>query len=356
MPITLNEHRAGVTNGIIAVASYDTAPQLGLGAFFPSVTSDTLEVTVEVERMKQYIAVDVQRGRRSNRNTFTKSTEHIYIPPFHSEKFDFTSLQGYDRGFNTGDGPSMSGARAMISNGAKKVIALQNKIKRAIEKQRADVLQTGVVTLVNGDSINYNRQASSMVQLSGGALWSATTTSDPGGVLVTGANFIIEQGLSAGVKFNVVMGAAAFNNFMLSDKIKAEAAFLNKIDRISIGMPQFDNTTGFVLQGQYGHGNFIFYIWTYNGWYQNASDQIVRYIATDNIVMLPDDFEGKTAFGALPQVMGDVVTGQYIQPVEGDFFFYDLIDQEKKTWDAVVEAAPLAVPVSIDRIYTATVN
>jgi len=352
MAITLNQHREGVTKGIIAVASYDTAPQLGLGAFFPAVTSDTLEVAVEVERMNQYIAVDIQRGRRSNRNTFSKSTEHIYEPPMYSEKFDFTSLQGYDKGFSDGSGPNPSGARAMISNGAKKVLALQNKIKRAIEKQRADVLQTGVVTLINGDSINFNRQANSMPVLSGTAMWSAVTTADPASDLVAGANFLREQGLSAGTVINVVFGAAAFSNFMKNSNIKAEAAVFTQIKRVNIGMPQFDNTTGFVFQGQYGTGDYLFNLWTYNAWYKNSSDQIVKYIATNNVVMVPDDFEGKTAYAAVPQVMGDPNTGQYIAPIEGDFFFHDLIDPEKKTWDFVVESAPLAVPVSIDRIYT----
>jgi hypothetical protein len=352
MAITLNQHREGVTRGTIAVVSYDVSPQLGLSAFFPSITSPTEEVAIEVERMNQLIAVDVQRGRRSNRNTFTKSTEHLYKPPFYSEKFDFTSLQRYDVSFGAGNGPTATDAQVLISSASKKVMALKNKILRAAEKQRADVLQTGVVTLINGDSINYNRQSASMPVLTSTAKWDAPTTADPGADLVTGANFLREEGLSAGTAINVVFGAAAFNNFMKNSKIAAEAAVFSQIKRVNIGMPQFDNTTGFVFQGQYGHGDYLFNLWTYNAWYKDSSNTVVKYIGTNNVVMTPDDFEGKTAYGAIPMVMGDPVSGQYIMPQEGDFFFHDLIDPEKKTWDFIVEAAPLAVPVSIDRIYT----
>lgn len=352
MAITLNQHREGVTKSTIAIASYDKAPQLGLSAFFPSVTAPTLEVSIEVERNNQFIAVDVQRGRRSNRNTFSKSTEKIFVPPFHSEKFDFTSLQRYDVTFGQGNNPTGTDAQLLISSAGQKVIALKNKILRAIEKQRADVLQTGVVTLINGDSIDFKRQAGSMPVLTSTAMWSATTTADPAADLVTGANFLREQGLSSGTAINVVFGAAAFSNFMKNTKIQAEAAVFTQIRRVNIGMPQFDNTTGFVFQGQYGSGDYLFNLWTYNAWYKNSSNAVVKYIATNNVVMVPDDFEGKTAYAAIPMVMGDVVSGQYVAPMEGDFFFHDLIDPEKKTWDFIVEAAPLAVPVSVDRIYT----
>jgi hypothetical protein len=356
MPITLNEHRAGVTNSVIAVYSDDASPQLGFSAFFPPVTSPTLEVTVEVERNGQPIAVDVQRARGSNRNIFDRSTEHIYIPPFHSEKFDFTALQAYDKVFSEGSNPSAGNAQVLISSASKKVMAMKNKILRAIEKQRVDVCQTGIVTMLNGDSINFNRQSASMTVLSGSALWSAITTADPAANLVTGADFLRQVGLSAGTTINVVMGGAAFSNFMKNANIQKEAAIFSQIKRVNIGMPQFDNTTGFVFQGQYGNSDYIFNLWTYNAWYKNSSNAIVKYLNTNNVVMLPDDFEGVTAFGAIPMVMGDAVTGQFVQPQEGDFFFHDLIDMEKKTWDFILEAAPVAVAVSIDRIYTLTVN
>lgn len=352
MPITLNQHRFGITQSTIALFSDDAAPQLGLSAFFPQVIVPSKEVSIEVERNNQLIAVDVQRGRGSNRNIFSKSTEKIFVPPYFSEKFDFTSLQNYDVTFGQGVAPSEITASMLINSAAKKTLALKYKIQRAIAKQHADILQTGVVTLINGDSIDYKRQAGSMPVLSGTNMWSAQTTADPSSDLVTGANFLREQGLSSGTAINVIFGAAAFSNFLKNANIQKEAAIFTQIKRVNIGMPQFDNTTGLVFQGQYGSGDFLFNLWTFNAWYKDTNNNVIKYLATNNVIMVPDDFEGRTAFASVPMVMGDQTTGQFVGQMEGDFFFHDLIDQEKKTWDFVVESAPLAVPVSVDRMYT----
>ena len=68
--------------------------------------------------------------------------------------------------------------------------------------------------------------------------------------------------------------------------------------------------------------------------------------------MVADDFEGVTSFAGVPAIMGDVVSGQYIAPMEGEFYVRDIIDQVKMAWDFIISSAPLVVPVSVDRIWT----
>lgn len=351
MAITLNEHRAGVTKAVIARYSDDKAPKAGFSALFPSVTTDTKEVSIEVERYNQLMAVDVKRCTDPNRNTFDKSTEKIFIPPFFSESFDFTSCQRYAASFGSGNDPSKSDARSLIREATQYLGTLRNKILRAIEKQRADVLQTGIVTLKNGDSIDFKRKSASMKTLTSTAKWDAPSTADPFKDLLDGANFLREEGLSAGSVINAFMGAGALSNFLSNQKVQAQADIKN-ITRTDIGMPQFNGVTGLVFHGQTSSGDFIFNLWTYGEWYKDAAGVTQRYLGTNTVVLVPDDFVGKTAYAAVPAVMGDAISGQYVAPVEGEFHLHDVIDQVKRTWDFILESAPLVIPVSVDRIYT----
>lgn len=352
MAITLNQHRHGVTQEIIATFMDGREPKMGLGAFFPTVTSRALEVGIEVQRSRQLVAADVQRCTDPNRNIFSRSTEKIFKPPFYSESFDFTACQAYDVTFGMGIAPVAGTKEMLVSSAANYIQQLKWKIQRAIALQHASVLQTGTVTMVNGDSIDYKRKAASMVVKSGGALWSATTTADPLADMATGMDFLRNVGLSAGSTVNAIMGTTAFTYFMANDKVLKQAAIFSQIRRVDIGLPQFDNVTGFVYQGRVAAGDYLVNIWTYNDVYQDASGNSVKYINDGNVILVPDDFIGKTVYAGIPFVFGDQFSGQYVAPTEAEFLVHDIIDQVKKSWDFIIESAPLVIPVSVDRIYT----
>lgn len=353
MAISLVQHRAAFSQALIAVFSDDKAPLMGLSAFFPTVTSRAKYLSIQVERHRQLMAVDVQRCTDPHRNIFSKSTEKIFEPPFFSESFDFTSCQGYDITFGANQAPNGATVDMMMDESTRYMLSLKYKIQRAIEKQRADVLQTGIVTIVNGDSIDYRRQASSMVTKTSTEQWNEPTTANPMGDLETGAKFLREQGLSVGSAINVVMGSSALTNFLANDKVRAAAAIFNQIRRIDIGMPQFDGVTGFVFQGKIGSGDYMFNIWTYNDFYELSNGTKTTYIAPNNVIMVPDDFVGKTAYAGIPTYFEEG-GAKSIRPVEAEFLVYDLVDQVKMSWDFLVKSAPLVIPISVDKLYTIT--
>ena len=59
MALTLNQHRKGITQTLIATFSDDKEPKQALASFFPSSTTSTKLVSIEVERNLQTVAVDV---------------------------------------------------------------------------------------------------------------------------------------------------------------------------------------------------------------------------------------------------------------------------------------------------------
>lgn len=350
--ITLNQHRANLTQALVARFLDQAQVKTGFGAFFPSITTTAKQVSIEVERQGKPIAVDVQRCTDPVRNLFSKSTEKIFVPPYFHESFDFTSCQSYDVTFGRGVVPQGSFMQSIFQEANKELLAIQNKIKRAILLQQAQVLTTGIVTLKNGDNIDFKRKAGSMVTKTvANEKWTAPTTSNPIADLKAAGEFLRGTGNSGASELNAIMGSQAFENFMASEKVQALGDIRN-VNRVAIDMPMMDGVSGLTLQAKVGAGDFAVYIWTYNETYQNAEGVETRYLDTNTVVVLPTDFVGNTVFAGLPAVMGDAISGQYIANVEAEYLVYDVIDQKKRVWEYIVDSAPLVVPVSIDRIYT----
>jgi hypothetical protein len=351
--MNLNQHRKYITQRLIEKFSDDEQLKEGLSAFFPSITSPTKLVSIEVQRNNQKVAVDVQRCTDPVRNTFSKSTEKIFQPPYYNEMFDFTACERYEETFARENMPTTVDAQMLLTDASSYLMALKNKILRAIEVQRSQVLQTGIVKLKNGDSIDYKRKAESMKVLTGDAQWN-NAESNPMFDFVAGMEFIRGKGLSGGSTINAIFGSNALTNFMSNAKVK-ELADFQRINRIDLSMPQFDGVSGMVYHGRLAAGDYVVNVWTYGATYEDPeSGETKSYIGKDNVVMVSDDFVGRTAFAGIPAILGDNVSGQYIGPVEGEFYIRDVIDQIKASWDFIVSSAPLVIPVSVDRLYTIT--
>ncbi|MCM8906829.1 major capsid protein [Tenacibaculum finnmarkense] len=356
MAITLNQHKAAITERIITSFSDASRPKMGLSGFFPSVTTSDRFIGIEIERNRQLVAADVQRGADANMNTFSDYSEKLYQPPMYLEGFDFSSLDRYNVTFGERNNPSMSDAFNMINQATRKLNILKDKINRAIELQRSQALQTGIVTMNNGDNVNFKRKSESLKALTGTDVWSDAASS-PLKDLEDGCRFLREEGLSAGNVVNAVLGREAFSEFMNNQEIKTKADIRN-IDRVTLGFPQFDNTTGLSFHGQVSVFDFRVNIWTYSDFYEIENGVKKNYIDEKNVVLIAEDFEAKTAYAGVPAIMQDKSNAEYpeyVQQVEAEFYINNYVDPTKKAHMFDISSAPLAIPVSIDRVYTVQV-
>ncbi len=354
--MNLTQHRAGITSSIIAHFSDDSAPQLGLSAWFPSLTTSNKSIGIEVERNRQLVAVDVQRNAGGNVNTFSHSAEKLYTPPFFEEIYDFTQTQYYDITFGEVNNPTKSQAEGMIVGATKRLNTLKYKIQRAIEKQRAQVLQTGIVTLKNGDNIDYKRKSESISVLDGDKKWSSAK-SDPLKTLEDGINFIRKEGKSASRSFDLIMGANVLSAIMNNPSIK-EKADIRRFNVLEIGTKKFDNKTGLNFQGRLSTSNGNIDLWTYDDHYENSDGTFSEYINADTVVLLPRDLIAKTAYAGVPAIMRDknnAESSKFIKQVEAEFYMDNFLDEKKFAHWFRIYSAPLVVPVSIDRIWSAKV-
>lgn len=354
--ITVNQHKAAVTRRIIAKFSDDSAPKMGLSAFFTSDTTSDKQVSIEVERNRQLVAVDVQRGTDANHNTFNNYTEKLFVPPMYLEGFNFSDLDRHDVTFGNNNPPTASDAMSMISQANRKLNVLRNKIKRAIAVQQSQALQTGVVTLKNGDNIDFKRKAASLAVLAAADQWSAAT-SDPYATIQTGCEWIRNEGLSASNEVNVIMGRDAFREFMNNEKVK-DGAEIRRITRTSLGMPKFEGTTGLTFHGQVAVYDFVVNIWTYSEFYETNLGVKTPYLDPKNVLVVARDFVGRQAYAGVPAIMRDKSNAEYpefIKQVEAEFYINNYVDPRVKAHKFDIASAPLAIPVSIDRVYTAQV-
>lgn len=353
MAISIQNHSATIASKVVGRFKEDIPVRAGFSEFFPRETTPTLYVDVEVERDNDTIAVDVKRFSEGNRNKFTKSTEHKYQPPFYKELYDFARDEVYMTTVAMGVMNSAGANQAIAQNALKNVRKNRKKIERAIRKQQADVLQTGVVTLINGDSIDYRRKAASMVDLGAANYWNQAGTK-PAEDLAAAMRFLRDTGNSTGTTINVVCRTAAMEALLANESMQT-ILDSRRMDRAKIIMPQFNEASGMAFHGQVAAGDFSVNLWTYNEKYTDAQGVTQYYLDETNVIVLPSDFRGKTVFGGLPYMRQQTIAGQTIKVPgvkEAQFLLRGWDDEQTISSTLELTSAPLVVPFTIDKIYT----
>lgn len=354
--IATTDARPLFTKDLVAVYRQMVQPTSLLRSYFKETYSPTKEVSIEVQRGFEMVAVDVVRGTEGTRNKFPRSTEKIFVPPLYDEYFDMTELDLYDRLMGSTQITGSDWANFVYS-GAMKLKEIMNKIERAAELQCAQVLQTGIVTLKNGDNIDFKRKAASIYDPGTGSYWANTggtsiapTGTDPYAQLQLGCDFLRKTGKAAGGRFNLICGAQALadlkkNNFFL----QRQNLFNMKLDNIN--PPQRDSVGG-VPQGTLSVGNYELTIWGYPQYYNDpVTGVLTPYISDNTVVMLPDNPEFVLSYAAVPQLLIDS-NGARVAPFQGKFLVNEFPDFRNAKHDIDVKSAFVAIPVAVDRLWT----
>lgn len=314
-----------------------------LRSFFKNKESTTKYVSIEVQRGTERVAVDVIRGSEGNFNTVSKSSEKVFEPPYYREWFNATELDLYDRMMGTGE-LSIAEFTQFMESMSDKLQLLIAKIERAYELQCASVLETGILTLNSGETIDFGRKAGSLVANAVGNTW-ATGTVDPYANLEAGANFLRTDGKSQGAVVNVIFGATAWQHFCNNTIVK-ERADIRNFSLDNVRTPQ-KNSVGGVLHGECTIGSYRAQLWTYPEYYENSGGTMTPYLNPKKVIMLPEAPRFTMAFAAVPQVLSD---GEAIK--KGAFIVGEKIDKYDGIHKMDVKSAGVAIPTAVDQIYT----
>lgn len=345
--IPFEEARPIVTNATVAVYREVTQVSSFLRSFFPSVYKPTKYVNIEVLRGTEKIAVDVLRGDSANLNRKSRSTQKTILPAYYAEGHFMNELDIYDVAFgSTGNPEAMV---QLASESAMKLVECRNKIERAYEKQCADAIKSGIITLTSGDNIDFKRKTASMVDGGAGTYWTVNTV-DPATVLENAANFIRSNGKYTGGEFNVIMGAGVFNALTNNEIFQAKYDIKDmKLGEIS--EPQRMSNGG-VLHGRVSAGSYNFILWSYPEMYEDANGNMVNYLEDGELYVLPTKTNFLTANALTPRLPNDTSLSE---TEGGAYVLREYIDPKHVAHVQEIMSAGIAIPLAIDTIYSVRV-
>ncbi len=349
MNISSTDARALFTKQLIDVYQERIRPTSFLRSLFPSVTAPTKEISIEVERGFERIAADVVRGTEGNRNTFSKSTEKIFVPPLYREYFDATNLDLYDRVLGSQGNANENLFVALMNSVADRIGQLQDKIDRSYERQCAQVLETGIVTLKQGvANIDYKRKAASIVALNAhGGYWTTGAT-DVYAQIEAACVFLRTVGKSIDSTYNLILGNASLTALLKN------TTFLTRQNLFNMALDQVQgpvrNAVGAAFHGILTAGAYKVQLWSYPQYFDDPdnANATTPYIQDNLAILVPINPRFKFSYAAVPQLIaqpGDM-------PKQGAYIVGEFVDQRKAAHDFDIQSAGLAIPVAVDQIYT----
>lgn len=351
MNIQTTDAQGLYTKKLIDTYKERISPPEFLETYFPTGAgdiTDTLELSVMVQRTTEKVAIDVVRGTDGNRNQFSKSSEKIFISPYFREYFDQNAMSAYESAWR-GSWISGNAFARLINDAADHAMELENKIRRAYEIQRSQILESGIMTFNAGvGSIDFKRKAGSMVDLTGaGGYWSAN--SDLFAQIQAGCIWLRKFGKVSTYSFDLICGNTAIASMFANTKFLARQDLFNmKLDAIA---PPRKTASGGVYHGTLTAGPYQVNIFSYPEYYENASGTMTDILNAKIAVLLPPSPKFKTAYAMTPQLLSP---GQ--APQTGKFILSEYVDKKKRTREFHVESAGMPIPTAVDQMYTMQVE
>lgn len=283
----------------------EASPQMFLSSLFQSPARNfhnSEEVEIDIIRTDEDVSVAIQDLSTGTRmNSADLFTNKGFKPAIHSEGIPLNSFDLLKR--NAGDNPfETPDFRAnLIDRFMSGMRKAENKIRRAIELQASQVLQTGIVTSTDENgaavyTIDFKPKATHFpTSAVGWGAVGATILAD----IASLANVIRTDGLE--VPDQLIMGAAAWENFITDDEVQKR--FDNRrIDQGTVS-PMTINSAGGIFRGVVEIENYKYDIWTYDGQYNNPQGGAKKkFVDADNVILRASSGRLDATFGAIPHI------------------------------------------------------
>lgn len=335
-----------------------------LTSFARKRTYSTKTVQTLSRRGTEKIAIDVIRGSRGNLNQMTRQSLLEYLPPYYKEKVNVSAMNIYDIPFESGDSYNTAQIEALAMKTARELDEVKKMIDRAIELQMAQMLDSGVIELKNGDNIDFNRNSLMIEVLEGDELWDATGVDILKFFENKGSERLRKIGkVAGGGDIDCIMGLKAWQAFRGNKDIKdGENYYIKSV--LELNSDRVNTSGGGSYKGTLKVGTYNYDIWVYDEYYDDddADGTSTRYWDTTKVALVPKSFQSEISFAQVPELpewvrqnpRSNRVFNRLSQRMEG-YRLFDYVHEEDEIYYAGIKAAPLAQLISIDRVYTAKV-
>ncbi|RLI84239.1 MAG: hypothetical protein DRP01_08295 [Archaeoglobales archaeon] len=298
---------------MIRMYNQQAAPTSFMAGLFQSPKGNmhnSAEVEIDVVRGQEDVSIAIQDlsvGYRANANDIYSNKS--FVPPIHKESIALNSHDLIKRtpGQDSFEDPDFRGnviARAFM--GAKKV---ERKIRRAMELQASQVMQTGTVTLTDSAgvsvyAIDYKPKATHLPDA--GVAWASATGKQMMGDIDALADVIRGNGLADANQ--LIFGDTAFQNFINAAQV--QALYDNR--RIVIGTvpPMEMRGGGGKYRGTIEIGNYSYDMWTYNGRYTHPQTGVsTPFMTPTKVIVRVAEGRLDASFGAIPNIGAELGIG-----------------------------------------------
>lgn len=321
---------------------------------------DTEEIEVDIDRSDEDISIvvtDIATGYRMNAADIY--TNKAMIAPIHKEAVPLNSFDLMKR--MPGDDPfaDINFRANLVKRMMNSMVKVENKIRRSMELQAAQVLQTGTITLSDENgvalyTISFSPKATHFPTAGttwGQAGWSAFDDID------ALARVNRADGLASSDQ--LIFGADAFRMFL------TDAQYLAQLDnrsmtRGALGIPQVRGEGG-TFQGWVAISEYVYQMWTYDGQYKHQQTGVkTPYIDPEKVIVRNSQSRMDATFGAIPNIglLLGAQSNNLLPEISGRFRNTDGgMDLHTNVWlepngeniFGGIGARPLMIPTAIDQ-------
>lgn len=331
-----------------------TAPMF-LSGFFqsPAVNFHNSEkVEIDVERDDEDVAIVVTEiGAGGRKNESSLYTNKAFTPPIYKEEATIDGFKLIERqpGQDPFQNPDYQANAVVRSFDVFR--KLERKIRRSVELQASQVLQTGTLTLTDDASnslytLDFGMKATHEVTV--GTAWSGAGT--PIDDIDDIARVIRRDGKSRPDR--LIMGNTAMRNFLADSEVQARLD--NRSMQVGMVAPEVRGE-GATFQGWVWIGNYRFEMWLYDGFYRDpVSGNHVPFVADDKVIVMSSGGRLDLTYGNIPIIDRDPRASQFLPPrMSSPDRGIDLVTNAWMSRDGTsltvfAGARPLTIPTAID--------
>jgi len=318
------------------------------------------EVEIDIVRSEEDVSIviqDLSTGYRMNSDDLY--TNKGFKPPVHKEGIPINAFDLIKRmpGQNPFESPDFrANVITKMFTGMRKV---ERKIRRAIELQASQVMQTGVVTLadINGTALyTLDYQPKSAHFPTAGTSWASATLAQKIADLQSLCNVIRGNGLTK--PDQLIMGETAWENLLQTTGF-ADVRFDSRRADVGTITPARSVGEGGIYHGTIEVGNYKLDLFTYDGRYKDPqSGTSTQFMDPGKIIVRASGGRMDATFGAIPNIGALLgASGRLIPELPNrmssaangmDLFTNVWMSTDGEQLFGGVGARPLMIPTAID--------
>lgn len=346
------------TKVMLQAYEQEQAPSMFLAGMFQSPRSNfhnSEEVEIDIIRGEEDISIavtDLSTGARLNSTDLY--TNKAFKPPVHKEAGPINAQSLIKRMPGSNPFEAVDFQANAIKMGVGLGRKLQRKILRAVEQQAAQVLTTGVVTLIDETgagvyAIDYKPKATHFP--TAGTAWGAVGATPLADIQAL-ANVVRGDGLDN--PDMLIMGEGSFEHFIQDADVLARFDNRRMAGNGIVAMDRMGN--GGIYRGTVEIGNYKYDVYTYGGRYRHPQTGVsTKFIPDDKVVVRSSMARMDATFGGIPRIgspdprIPAALTSRVSVPDQMlDLQMNAWITQDGETMMVQAGTRPLMIPTAID--------